>query len=301
MRKLAALSLMLLATPLAASAQEWAAITLYPPQSVYSADTLSRLVISMQHLMDPALAGGVAPLAGVDGLASMNAVVAQDGELRFRRLIEARELDADGLKRMRALIDSHPLLRQRLVSPDGRSTHLWLRFQPALTAEAVRAASGHYAARVAADFGASCRVRSGHADDALHGIWFQQWLFQAAAPVPATVALAALRDSGHELARHSEQHWSALELFEQLLTAVATPAPATDDGWLQLYAIAESLRNRDLRNLASPDWSRLTLAALGHGERPTPTLTGYRLHSQDGWSDQQQPLLVVDCTHFLGG
>lgn len=299
MRKLAALWLML--APLAASAQEWAAITLYPASPVYSADTLSRLVISTQHLMDPALAGGVTPLAGVDGLASMNTIEAQDGELRFRRVIEARELDAGGLQRMRALIDGHPLLRQRLVSPNGRSTHLWLRFPRATTTSAVRAASSHYAARVAADFGTSCRVRSAHTGDALDGKWFQQWQFQAGAPVPATVALQALRDSGRELARHSEQHWSAAELFEQLLTAMATPAPVTDDGWLQLYAVAESLRNRDLRNLASPDWSRLTLAALGRGEHPTPTLTGYRLHSQDGWSDQQQPLLVVDCTHPLGG
>lgn len=294
-------ALLLLATPLVSSAQEWAAITLYPPQPVYSADTLHRLVVTTQHLLDPALADGVTPLAGADGLASMNAIEAQDGELRFRRLIEMRELDAAGLQRMRTLIDSHPLLRQRVVSPDGRSTHLWLRFPATADAAAVRTASSHYAARVAADFGASCRVRSAGADDDLRGTWFQQWQFQTETAVPAGQALQALRSSGRELGQHSEQHWSAAELFEQLLGAMATPAPTTDGGWQQLYAVAESLRNRDLRNLASPDWSRLTLAALGRGDRPAPTLTGYRLHHQEGWSDQQLPLLVVDCTHVLGG
>ena len=63
----------------------------------------------------------------------------------------------------------------------------------------------------------------------------------------------------------------------------------------QLYLIAESLRSRDLQDLARPDFQRLKLVALGRQRSSAPNLPGYRLETTAQWSSTPNSYLTVDC------
>src|SRR5690554_8238900 len=67
---------------------EWQVISLYPPQGVYQAEILQQLVTAVEGLWQVQSSEGTPLLRSIDSLASMNVIVAQQDELRFRRRSE---------------------------------------------------------------------------------------------------------------------------------------------------------------------------------------------------------------------
>ncbi|HSX71375.1 MAG TPA: hypothetical protein VLF16_10625, partial [Pseudomonas sp.] len=63
----------------------------------------------------------------------------------------------------------------------------------------------------------------------------------------------------------------------------------------QFYLVAESLRSRDLQDLARPDFQRLKLVALGRERAATPSVPGYRLDDRSRWTSTPNSYLTVDC------
>ena len=121
---------------------------------------------------------------------------------------------------------------------------------------------------------------------------------QAAGPVPPrTTTLQGLQQAAATLRQRSLQAYSAADILIYLKRVLNGDAslPANDDEVAQLYLIAESLRSRDLQDLARPDFQRLKLVALGRERAATPSLPGYRLEAKAQWSSTPNSYLTVDC------
>jgi hypothetical protein len=289
--------LWLLCVALPAGAQDWLALTLYPGGELYQAGHLQRLVGATQNLWQVKDAEGHTPIQTLDSLASTNAIAAQGDEVRFRRLIETRELTPAGLKTLAGLVERHPLLGPRLVSDERDGTHFWLRLaRPYAEADKAELLL-HYAKRLAADYGPACRVASG-ARGTLQGFHLQEWTLQAAGQVPPrTSTLQALQQATGDLRQHSLQAYSAADILVYLRQVLngESGLPASDGEVAQFYLVAESLRSRDLQDLARPDFQRLKLVALGRERAETPSLAGYQLEAKAQWSSTPNSYLTVDC------
>ncbi|TXH85855.1 MAG: hypothetical protein E6Q71_07495 [Pseudomonas sp.] len=289
--------LWLLCVALPAGAQDWLTLTLYPGGELYQAEHLQRLVGATQNLWQVKDAQGRTPIQSLDSLASTNAIAAQGDEVRFRRLIETRELTPAGLKTLAGLVEQHPLLGPRLVTAQHDGTHFWLRLaHPYAEAEKAELLLS-YAKRLAADFSANCRVAGG-AQGALQGFQLAEWTLQAEARMPPrTATLQALQQQVGTLRQRSAQAYSAADILIYLKRVLNGDAslPANDDEVAQLYLIAESLRSRDLQDLARPDFQRLKLVALGRERAATPSLPGYQLEAKAQWSSTPNSYLTVDC------
>ncbi|MEO4045568.1 hypothetical protein AAFN46_00580 [Pseudomonas sp. CAU 1711] len=289
--------LWLLCVALPASAQDWLALTLYPGGGLYQAEHLQRLVGATENLWQVKDAEGHTPIRALDSLASTNAIAAQGDEVRFRRLIETRELTPAGLQTLEALVERHPLLGPRLVSGERDGTHFWLRLaRPYAEADKAELLL-HYAKRLAADYGPGCRVASGD-KGALQGYHLQEWTLQATGQVPPhTATLQALQQATGGLRERSQQAYSAADILVYLRQVLngESGLPASDGEVAQFYLVAESLRSRDLQDLARPDFQRLKLVALGRERAASPTLPGYQLEAKAQWSSTPNSYLTVDC------
>lgn len=289
--------LWLLCLALPAGAQDWLALTLYPGGELYQAGHLQRLVGATQNLWEVKDARGRTPIQSLDSLASTNAIAAQGDDVRFRRLIETRELTPAGLQTLAGLVERHPLLGPRLVTSAGDGTHFWLRLaRPYAEADKAELLQ-HYARRLAADFAPGCRVASG-AEGALQGLHLQEWALQAAGPVPPhSVTLQALQQATAGLRQRSLQAYSAADILVYLRQVLngESGLPASDGEVAQFYLVAESLRSRDLQDLARPDFQRLKLVALGREHAEVPSLPGYHLETTAQWSSTPNSYLTVDC------
>lgn len=289
--------LWLLCVALPAGAQDWLALTLYPGGELYQAEHLQRLVGATQNLWQVKDAQGRTPIRSLDSLASTNAIAAQGDDVRFRRLIETRELTPAGLETLAGLVEQHPLLGPRLVTAQHDGTHFWLRLAHSYAEAEQAELLLSYAKRLAADFSANCRVTGG-AQGALQGFQLTEWTLQAEAEVSSrTATLQALQQEVGKLRQRSEQAYSAADILIYLKRVLNGDAslPSSDDEVAQLYLIAESLRSRDLQDLARSDFQRLKLVALGRQRLDAPQLPGYRLADSAHWSSTPNSYLTVDC------
>lgn len=289
--------LWLLCLALPVGAQDWLALTLYPGGELYQAEHLQRLVGATQNLWQVQDDQGRTPLQTLDSLASTNAIAAQGDDVRFRRLIETRELTPAGLQTLAGLVEQHPLLGPRLVTAQQDGTHFWLRLaRPYYEAEKAELLL-RYAQRLAADFAPGCRVASS-AEGALQGYTLQEWALQAAGQVPPrTATLQALQQATSTLRQRSLQAYSAADILVYLQRVLNNESglPGSDGEVAQFYLVAESLRSRDLQDLARPDFQRLKLVALGRQRAESPSLPGYRLETAAQWSSTPNSYLTVDC------
>lgn len=289
--------LWLLCLALPASADDWLALTLYPGGELYQAGHLQQLVGATQNLWQIEDAEGRTPIQSLDSLASTNAIAVQGDDVRFRRLIEVRELTPAGLRTLAELVERHPLLGRRLVTAQGNGTHFWLRLaRPYAKAEKAELLL-QYARRLAADFAPECRVTSG-AQGALQGYILQQWTLQADGAVPPrTATLQALQQATTTLRERSQQAYSAADILVYLRQVLngESGLPTSDEEVAQFYLVAESLRSRDLQDLARPDFQRLKLVALGRERAAAPSVPGYRLDDRSRWISTPNSYLTVDC------
>lgn len=289
--------LWLLCLALPATAQDWLALTLYPGGDLYQAAHLQQLVGATQRLWEVQDDQGRTPIQTLDSLAGTNAIATQGEEVRFRRLIETRELTPAGLQTLAALVEQHPLLGRRLVTASHDGTHFWLRLARPYSAAEQGELLGRYARQLAADIGPGCRVLGG-ADGALQGLSLSEWQLQADAPVSDKVGtLRSLDGISREQRKSQLQAFSAADILIYLKQVLNGEAglPASSDEVAQLYLIAESLRSRDLQDLARPDLQRLKLVALGPIAPAAPSLPGYHLASTATWSSTPNSYLTVDC------
>ncbi|WP_220814659.1 hypothetical protein [Pseudomonas paralcaligenes] len=289
--------LWLLCVALPAGAQDWLALTLYPGGDLYQAEHLQRLVGATQNLWEVKDAQGRTPIQSLDSLASTNAIATQGDDVRFRRLIEVRELTPAGLETLAGLVERHPLLGPRLVTAQRDGTHFWLRLARPYPEGEKAELMVSYARRLAADFAPQCRVASG-VEGALQGFQLSEWTLQAEGAVPPrTSTLQALQQATATLRERSLQTYSAADILIYLRQVLngESGLPASDDEVGQLYLIAESLRSRDLQDLARPDFQRLKLVALGRERTVAPTLPGYRQDASARWSSTPNSYLTVDC------
>lgn len=291
------LCLLCLATP--AMADDWLALTLYPGGTVYQSGHLEKLVGVTQSLWTLRDDQGATPLKALDSLASTNAIATQGEDVRFRRLIETRELSPAGLKTLEALVEQHPLLGPRLVTAQRDGTHFWLRLAQPYSERQQSALLARYAEQLAGAFGGQCRVEEGQAKGALHGLRLTEWEMQAERDIPPAIStLHDLDRLGRALRKDMTLAYSAADVLAYMKAVLngEQGLPASGDEVAQLYMIAESLRSRDLQDLARPDFQRLNLVALGpQSSPPAPALAGYRTTTAASWSASPHSYLIVDC------
>lgn len=286
---------------------EWQVISLYPPHGVYQAELLVQLVAAVEGLWQVQDSAGEPLLRTVDSLASMNVIVAQQDEVRFRRIIEKGELNAAGMQRLQALVEEHPLVQRRLVSADGSATHLWLRLKKPATAEGLQQLSEHLAASLNAA-GTQC-VSVPENQGPLAGLYMTQWQYDTPQRADGVAALQALAAAQQQLQNApgapDSQHgrnYSALNLLSYLGGILggelldANGLPQSNAALAQMYMMAESLRSRDLQALARPDFRQLQLVVLGHkAPLSAPPLAQYQLTHTSIWQASARDYRVLDC------
>ena len=286
---------------------EWQVISLYPPHGVYQAELLPQLVTAVEGLWQVQGSDGEPLLRSVDSLASMNVIVAQQDEVRFRRIIEKGELNAAGMQRLQALVEEHPLVQRRLVSADAQATHLWLRLKKPATAEGLQQLSDHLAASLNAA-GHQCVVAV-NARGPLAGRYMTQWQYDTPQRADGVAALQALATAQQQLsnapgAPDSEhgRNYSALNLLSYLGGILggelldANGLPQSNAALAQMYMMAESLRSRDLQALARPDFRQLQLVVLGHkAPLNAPPVSNYQLTHTSIWQASARDYRVLDC------
>jgi len=286
---------------------EWQVISLYPPQGVYQAEILQQLVTAVEGLRQVQSSEGTPLLRSIDSLASMNVIVAQQDELRFRRIIEKGELDAAGITRLKSLVEEHPLVQRRLVSSDGSTTHLWLRLQKTATKESMQQLSNHLAASLNA-VGNKCIVAANQTGP-LDGLYMTQWQYESSQQADGLVALKALAKAQKQLSNipsaptvEQGRNYSALNLLSYLGDILGgdlldnNGIPKSNAALSQIYIVAESLRSGDLQELARPDFSQLKLVVQGHQSLlAAPNLSHYQLINTSIWQASARDYRVLDC------
>ena len=299
------LSVLGCAAPLAQPASDWQAITLYPPAGIYQADFLPAMVAATESLWQVQDQQGKPVLKTIDSIASMNVIVAQDDEVRFRRIIELKELDRAGLQRMQTLVEQHPLVRRRLVTADGQATHIWLRPQTAVDQQDLQRLTRQLQQTLQQQLPVSCRMTDPQ-QGPLAGLYLSEWQFETTARPAGLQALRALDKAAQQLSVNTEsdqvQLYSALSLLSYLGGILGAELldkhgmPVSDMAVLQMYMLAESLRSRDLQALARPDFRQLQLVMLGHQQLPAvPELTGYQLSHTHHWQGTPEQYRILDC------
>lgn len=287
--------------------KQWHAITLYPPAGVYHADFLTAMVTAVERLWDVRDERGRPVIDAIDSIASMNVIVAENDDVRFRRIIELQELDDAGLQRIRALVDVHPLVQRRLVTTDGLATHLWLQIERPVEQRALARLTAQLQSSLLMEIGAQCDLRSAR-EGALANQYFTQWHYRATSAATATQALKTLAVAQHRLRQNMKgagvedsQYYSALSFLEYLSGMLGIELwqeiqSSADNTISQIYLLADSLRNRDLQELASPDFRQLQLVLLGHHRPlPAPPMEGYQLTHTRQWHSNASNYHVLDC------
>lgn len=286
---------------------EWQVISLYPPHGVYQAQLLQQLVTAVEGLWQVQNSEGKSLLRTIDSLASMNVIVTQQDEVRFRRIIEKGELDAAGITRLKLLVEEHPLVQRRLVSSDGSATHLWLRLQKPATKESMQQLSDHLAASLNAA-GNKCIVAANKTGP-LDGLYMTHWQYEAQQRADELYALKALAKAQKQLsnmpsAPTAEQgrNYSALNLLSYLGNILggdlldSNGIPQSNAALSQIYMVAESLRSGDLQVLARPDFSQLKMVVQGHKSiLAAPNLSYYQLINTRIWQASARDYRVLDC------
>lgn len=309
MRKRYLLLVSLLLTLTSFSAQsEWHAITLYPPSGVYHADFLPPMVAAVESLWTVQNAHTQPILDVIDSIASMNVIVAENNDVRFRRIIELQELDDEGIQRMRALVDTHPLVQRRLVSADGGATHLWLQMRQPVATDSLQQLMSQLQNSLEQHMHIQCRS-VGAQHGTLANRYLTQWHYQSTTNTSSLTALEALSKAQQYLASNIQgadvqgsQYYSALDLLAYL-GRILDPdlinrhgLPDSDMAVAQMYLLADSLRSRDLQALASPDFRQLQMVIMGHNKPlPAPPVSGYQLSHRRQWQGNVKNYGVLDC------
>ena len=286
--------MVLLASPVAAMAKQsdWLVVTLYPSQGVYSAPELSKLVPTIESLWTLTDDKQRTFIRNIDSLATENTIVAQGDSVRFRRLIEQRELTDTGLKTLKGIVDAHPLLQRRLADETGESLNIWVELKYHYSKAEQRKLLDKVTAALQTQY-QSCML-SNHG--ALAGMSLQSVNLEPIDKATSLDVFHLLEKTSSQYGKGAVQNYSAVDLLSILNRSMNPNQEITSSDQIeQLYMIAESVRSRHLHALASPSFKRFKLMRVIKSGAAFPQLSGFNMTHQNNWSAGQSNYQTLEC------
>ncbi|MGR6873392.1 hypothetical protein ACU6U9_14040 [Pseudomonas sp. HK3] len=276
-----------------ASEDDLLVISIYPKNGVYDKNTLIDLVGKTEKLWTIKNKSGSSAFKTIDSLATENIIVAQQDSVRFRRLIENRELTDSGLKTLKNLVNTHPLLHDRLADKNGEQLHIWMRAKDPLTNESKK----ELLLSALAIFGQSeeCKTNS---DGMLLNVSYEEWKLTSSKPKPMNERYKSLKASTNMMKEHSILAYSASDLISYLKHSMSDGEAVNDNSSAeieQLYMIAESVRSRHLHDLANPDFSRLKLVRMSETGSEKTKIQDFSSDLIRQWQANDSNYVSLDC------
>jgi len=286
------ISLLALPVGVAAKDSDWLVVTLYPSQGVYSAHELSKLVPAVDSLWTLKDNKDRTFIRNIDSLATENTIVAQGDSVRFRRLIETRELTDTGLKTLKSIVDKHPLLQSRIAEQSGESLNIWVKLKYEYTKEEQQVLLSKVTNALQTRY-SSCLVAN---KGPLMGMSLQSVDLEPRANINPLAVFELLSTTSAQYGQGALQHYSAVDLLSMLNHSMnPNQAITSSDQIEQLYMIAESVRSRHLHALASPSFKRFKLMRMIKSGADFPKLDGFNMTDKNNWSATASNYQALEC------
>ena len=266
-------------------------LSVFPKNGVYDKSTLTNLVKNTEKLWTIKDESGTSAFKTIDSLATENIIVAQQDSVRFRRLIESRELTGSGLKTLQKLVNSHPLLHDRLADAGGEQLHIWLRVNASSHAKKQLLES----VRSVITQGESCSVsKQGWLSD----VRYEEWKLKSENKQSTSDVYKKLLTTTESIKKESILAYSATDLIQYLKQSMSNGNLVDSNNSAeieQLYMIAESVRSRHLHDLANPDFSRLKLVRMSNINSDKTRVSGFSTDLIRQWKATDSNYLTLDC------
>lgn len=286
--------LLLLALPVGVMAKntDWLVVTIYPNQGVYNADELSKLVPAVDSLWALVDKKNRTFIRNIDSLATENTIVAQGDSVRFRRLIEQRELTDSGLKTLKSIIDEHPLFQYRIAESNGESLNIWMKLKYEYSEEEQQ----HLITKIISALKTQYQTCLVGNNGALDGMSLQSVDLEPLASGTPFDMFQQLSITSSQYGEGALQHYSAVDILSTLNSSMNPKQHITSSAQIeQLYMIAESVRSRHLHALASPSFKRFRLMRMiKNGSKLTP-LSGFKVTQKNNWSASKYNYKTLEC------
>jgi hypothetical protein len=284
----------LLAMPVGVMAKDsdWLVVTLYPSQGVYSANELSNLVLTIESLWTLEDDKNRQFIRNIDSLATENTIVAQGDSIRFRRLIEQRELTDSGLVTLKSIVNEHPLLQHRMADSVGESLNIWVKLRYEYNQQEQRLLLSKITDSLQAQY-QNCSVSN---KGPLIGMSLQAVDLEPreSNTILTTFNQLAVISSGY--GEGALQNYSAVDLLSILNHSMNPNQKITSSEQVeQLYMIAESVRSRHLHSLASPSFKRFKLMRIIESGATFPPISKFNIIRTNTWSANESNYQVLEC------
>lgn len=286
------LSLLALPVGVMAKDSDWLVVTLYPSQGVYNADVLSKLVTAVDSLWTLEDKQNRTFIRNIDSLATENTIVAQGDSVRFRRLIEQRELTDSGLKTLKVIIDEHPLLQYRIAESSGESLNIWVKLKYEYSKEEQYQLLVKIISTLQTQY-QTCLVGN---NGALDGMSLQSVDLEPLTNGTPLDMFKKLSITSSQYGEGALQHYSAVDILSVLNSSMNPNQRITSSDQVeQLYMIAESVRSRHLHALASPSFKRFKLMRMIKSGSESPQLSEFNVTQKNSWSANEYNYQVLEC------
>ena len=286
------ISLLALPAGVVAQDSDWLVVTLYPNQGVYSAEELSKLVPVIESLWTLEDKQNRTFIRNIDSITTENTVVAQADSVQFRRLVELNDLAESGLKKIKTIVDEHPLLQRRIVDDSGESLNIWVNLKYPYGKEEQRTLLTTITTALRAQYEA-CSVRN---IGPLTGMSLQSVDLEPLANTLPLDTFKQLSKANSEYGKGALQSYSAGDILSMLNRSMNPNQGITSSEQIeQLYMIAESVRSRHLHALASPSFKRFKLTRLVKSGAEFPKLSGFNTTKTHNWSANESNYQTLEC------
>jgi hypothetical protein len=268
-------------------------VSYYPENGVYDINTLINLVKNTEKLWTIKDQSNQSVFSNIDSLATENIIMSQQDTVRFRRLIEKRELMPSGLLALKKLVNTHPLLHDRLADQTGKQLHIWLRTKPGIDDESKTLILSDVLKIL--NSGKHCHVSE---SGILSNITYQEWQLKSKGVTPISTIYENLEIATDIIKKQSLSAYSATDLIGDLKRSMGQGEEVNtlDSSEIeQLYMIAESVRSRHLHDLANPDFSRLKLVRLVKGDFTIRNIDVFDSELTRQWQANENNYQVLDC------
>lgn len=286
------LSLLALPVGVMAKDSDWVVVTLYPSQGVYSANELSQLVPAVEGLWTLQDEKNRPFIRNIDSLATENTIVAQEDSVRFRRLIEQRELTDSGLATLKTIVNEHPVLQHRIADDAGESLNIWVKLkydynqkeQRLLLEKIISSLQTHYQTCTTSNKGP------------LTGMSLQSVDLEPVGNNPILTTFNQLSQTSLRYGKGALQHYSAADLLSALNDLMnPNQSIISSEQVEQLYMIAESVRSRHLHTLANPSFKRFKLIRIIENGADFLPLPEFNIIQSNSWSANESNYQILEC------
>lgn len=267
-------------------------ISYFPEKGVYDKDTLLDLVTKTERLLSIRDDRQQPLFESIDGLSTENIIVSQGDQVRFRRLVEKREMTPTGLQTLKSLVNTHPLLHDKLADHDGKQLHLWLRLNSTLSSDQ----SAPIFDQVMQVLDNTNQCLRQQANGALRQGVYEEWSLETDNKNLSDIyqSLSSLTETSQE---NSLVAYSATDLIGYLKQSMLQQLVNMKDSSEieQLYMIAESVRSRHLHDLASPNFQKLKIVRMKSGRYKDLETSFFQSQLIRRWQASDQTYQVLDC------